>query len=54
MHLPVRLTILGVLEDDEVVGGEENAPGDRVLVGGCRGVMRKQRGVVRGREAEAR
>lgn len=37
-HLPVQLTILGVLEDDEVkptmdeiVIREEDAPGDRVL-----------------------
>lgn len=52
----MRLTILGVLEDDgvqptvdEKVRGEEDAPGDRVLAGGGRGAVRQGRGLVQGR-----
>lgn len=52
-YRPVRLTILEVLEDDElqpivdeVVRGEEDTPRDRVFVGGGKDDMKKRKGVV--------
>lgn len=51
-HLSVWLTILGVLDDeelepgvDQVVGGEDDVPGERVMVYVGRGVGRQQRRV---------
>lgn len=52
-HLLVWLTIPRVLDDDDIqpavddiVRGEEDALGDRDLVGGGRGSVRQRRGVV--------